>query len=160
MDKRALLVTAVILLIPVLMLVIWAFQGQSMKDDFAKALSEGVVKEVHRDLQGKEWSPDELATIEVLKVPDSFGTEQAVTRALHARGRIFVSARQYEFQATVRDASTDIVHVFGYRRTDPRHWCWDGFHPDSMQVHLQRQQQRLEEMTKPTSVDGQPQQKH
>jgi hypothetical protein len=29
-----------------------------------------------------------------------------------------------------------------------------------MQVHLQRQQQRLEEMTKQTSVDGQPQQKH
>ena len=152
MDKRALIVTAVILLVPVLMLVIWAFQGQSMEDDFAKALRGGAVKGVHRDLQGKEWSSDELATIEVVKVPNSFGKEQAVTRALHSRGRIFVSARLYEFQATVRDAATDIVHVFGYRRVDPQHWCWEGFHPDSMQVHLQRQQQRLEDMTKQTSV--------
>ena len=148
MDKRVLIVVGLILLIPIVLLGIWAFQGRSMEGDFADALRTGAVKGVHRDLQGKQWSPEELATIEVLKVPAGAGRERALTRTIHSRGRILVSSNLYEYQGTVRDSATDIIHVFGYRRSEPRHWCWEQFHPDSMQIHLQHRTEQLEEMKK------------
>ncbi len=146
MDKRVLMVVGVILLMPMVLLGIWAVQGHSMEGDFAESLRTGAVKGVQRDLLDKQWSPAELATIEVLKVPAGAGKERAIARSLHARSRIFVSAIMYEYQASVCDNTTGIVHVFGYRRAEPRHWCWDQFHPDSMQVHLQRRMEQVEDM--------------
>ena len=143
MDKRVLIGVGVILSIPIVLLGIWALQGESMGSDFDAALRSGAVKGVHRDLWNKQWSTDELATIDVLKVPGGIGKERAITRTVHSRGRIFVSQHLYEYQATVRDSATNIIHVFGYRRAEPRHWCWEQIHPDSMPIHLQR---RLEQM--------------
>ncbi|MFW6171699.1 MAG: hypothetical protein ACODAD_14520 [Planctomycetota bacterium] len=142
-DKRALVATGVILLIPLMLLAIWGFQGQAMQSGFAAALRTGAVKSVHGNLQGKQWSAAELATIEVLKIPLASGQERALSRSVHSRGRIFVSPRAYEYQATIRDSATDIVHVFGYRRSEPRHWQWQQIHPESMETHLQRLMSRI-----------------
>ncbi len=149
MDKRIFLALGAVILIPVVLLVVWAIQGKSMEGDFQAALTSGTIDDLHRDLQGKQWSGDELATVEVIKVPAGTGKERAVGQAIHGRGRIVVSPIQYEYQATVRDMTTNIVHVFGFRRSEPRKWCWHGFHPDSMQQQLQRRLEQLEEMKQP-----------
>lgn len=147
MDRRALVVTVVILGIPAVLLVIWTLQGQSMEDDFTQALRSGTVAGVHRDLQNKQWSSHELATVEVLKIPADTGQERAISRAIHSRARIFLPSHLYEYQGTVLDRATDITHVFGYRRREPRHWTWARIHPDSMKAHLQRRMRQLEEQT-------------
>ncbi len=147
MDKRALIVAGVILIIPIVMLVIWAVRGESMQGEFVQALEAGQVRGLHRDLQEKAWSDEELATVEVLEIPASVGREQALSRAMHSRGRIVLSPIQYAYQATIEDKATNLTHVFGFRRDNPRHWCWASFHPDQLQEVIRRRQQELEEMT-------------
>lgn len=146
MNKQALAVAGILIAIPIALLGIWALRGASMEGDFAEALRTGNVHGVPVELSGKQWSSEELATIQVLLVPDSQGRQQALTRSLHARGRIVVSPNRYQYQATVRDGSTQIVHVFGYRRSEPLSWCWDSIHPDSLPLHLQRRMRQVEGM--------------
>ena len=146
MDKRIFIVIGPIVLISAGLLVVWGVQGKSMEGDFREALRAGTIDGVHRDLVGKQWSPEELATIEVIKIAAGAGKERALERAVHARGRIVIASGMYEFQGTIRDNATNIVHLFGYRRSDPRKWCWEGIHPESMPQHLQRRMQQLEEM--------------
>ena len=146
MDKRALIAVGIILLLPIVLVGIWAVQGESMEGSFADALRRGDVHGVHRDLRGKQWSPEELRTISVVKVPGGYGRERAIARSIHSRGRIFVSKKLYAYQGTVRDDATGIIHVFGYRRSNPLHWSWEQIHPDSMDIHLERRMGQLEEM--------------
>ena len=138
MDKRALIAAIVILSIPIILLVIWAIQGKSMEEDFIQALRTGTATGLHRDLQNKRWSSAELSAVEVLKIPAGSGRERALVRAVHSHGRVFLSSSRYAYQGTIRDSATDIVHVFGYRRSDPRGWKWERIHPDSMQAHVQQ----------------------
>lgn len=145
MDKRALIVAGAILLIPAILLAIWALQGESMESDFAEALRNGDVAGLHRDLQGKQWTADELATIDVLKIPGGYGRERAIARSIQTRN-IFVSRQLFEYQATIRDDTTGLVHVFGFRRSEPRQWCWDQFHPNSLQAQVKRRLKQVEEM--------------
>ncbi|MFO7904420.1 MAG: hypothetical protein ACQESR_02725 [Planctomycetota bacterium] len=151
MDKRALVATGVILLIPLAALGIWGFQCRAMQSGFAEALRTGAVKSVHRDLQGKQWSAAELATIEVRKIPIAGGRERELSRPIHSRGEIFLSSGAYEYQGTIRDNATDIVHVFGYRRSEPRQWQWQRIHPESMETQMQRRMQQIGRMKQPLS---------
>jgi len=132
MDKRALIVAGVMVAVPVSLLGIWALQGRGMQRDLAQALRSGEVAGLQRDLPGKKWSAAELETIEVLKVPGRAGSERAIARAIHARGRILISPALYAYQGAVRDQATGIVHLFGLRRASPKHWCWVRFHPASV----------------------------
>ena len=106
------------------------------------------VESPHRDLLGKTWSDAELSTVEVIKVVESYGTQRSIERAIHSRGQIVVPAHQFAFQGSVRDGATNIVHVFGYTRTSPSRWCWVTFDAASMQEHLNRRMQQLEDMKK------------
>ncbi len=146
MNMRTIIAVGVILLVPIVLLCVWVWEGASMESDLAESLRSGAVHGMHRDLQAKQWSPEELATIEVLKVPVGAGRERAMVNAVQARGRVFVSAKLYEYQGSVRDNATDIVHIFGYRRSEPHHWTWVQFHPNSLQLQVQRRKQQLDEM--------------
>lgn len=149
MDKRALIATGVILIIPLTILGIWGVQGQAMESRFADALQTGTVGSMHRDLQGKQWSSAELATIEVRKIPRSRGQARALARSVHSRGRIFLSSQAYAYQATIHDRSTDIVHVFGYCRSEPRRWQWQRIHPESMAEQMQRRMEQIGQVREP-----------
>lgn len=153
MDKRRAAVIAVLCAVPLALLVIWAYQGKSMEADFVERLRADDVKALHRDLRGKQWSAEELATVHVMKVPADTGPQRALVRAAHSRGQIVISSIQYAYQGTVRDNTTGIVHVFGYRRSEPKHWCWVSIHPDSMREHLQRRMEELEQMEKRARSD-------
>ena len=145
MNRKAWAAIGLIPLMMAVLVAIWTFQGASMHDVFVQALRSGNIAGPHRDLQGKQWTEEELSTAEVLKLPGDFGVERAWTREIHTRGRDVISRLQYEYQGTVRDSQTGIVHVFGFRRQTPRRWCWAAIHPSSLQQHVQ---QRLEQAEK------------
>jgi len=129
------------MLIPVL---VWSLQGSAMHDDFVQSLRSGSAS-LPVDLRGKKWTEAELATVEVLKLPSSVGREQALSRGLHDRGRVVVSPLQFEYQGTVTDEATGIVHVFGYARKGTAGWRWVSVHPSSVERHIERRVQQLEE---------------
>jgi len=130
-------------LIPV---VVWQFQGAGMHSDFVQALRTGNVGGLPVNLQGKRWSEQEFAQIEVLAVPDSAGSERAISTELYSRGRVLLASHQYAYQGTIQDASTGIIHVFGYQRRERRGWRWVTIHPSSHKLHIQRRQEQLDEM--------------
>lgn len=148
MNRKAWAAIGLLALIMAVTVVIWTVQGVSMRDDFVAALRSGNVATLHRDLIGKQWTEEELSTAEVIKLPDDTGVERAWTREMHLRGRDVISRLQFEYQGTVRDNQTGIIHVFGFQRRAPRHWCWAAIHPSSHRQHLERQMEELEKMRK------------
>ena len=104
-------------------------------------------------MRGKQWTEEELATIEVLKVPAGSGREQSLSRAAHDRGRLVVSSQQYAYQATVTDQTTGIIHVFGYTRREPPTWQWASIHPSSAKLHIEQRAQQLEDAKKQWAAD-------
>ena len=142
-DGKVLVIGILVLalLIPAL---VWSLQGSAMHDDFVRTLRSGTAS-LPVDLRGKKWTAAELATVEVLKLPSSTGREQALSRGLHDRGRVVVSPLQYEYQGTVTDEATGIIHVFGYPRLGPGGWRWVSIHVSSAERHIERRVQQLED---------------
>ncbi len=138
-----LIVVAVLVLLLVIPVLIWSFQGSAMRGDFVEALRQDNAS-LPVDLRGKQWTEQELATAVVLKLPGGSGRERALSRGLHDRGRFVISPIQY--QGTVTDETTGIVHVFGYPRKGPPVWHWASIHTSSADLHIQRRAQQLEEM--------------
>ncbi len=128
------------------LLVVWHMRGESMDDNLRDALRQGSIDVLHRDLLGKQWTLSELDSVDVVFIPDGAGTQRALERAVHDRGRIEISSTQYVYQGTVRDESTNMVHLFGYRRADPRKWRWAGIYSESMPLQLERRLKQVEEM--------------
>jgi hypothetical protein len=152
-DRRWLAIIGVLVLAVVIPAVVWHFQGAGMRSAFVEALRTGDVGGLPIDLQGKRWSEQELARVEVIKVPDGSGTERAVSQQIHDRGRLVLPSNRYEYQGTIQDVSTGILHVFGYQRQEPRGWRWFSIHPSSIKRHLERVQERVDELkrkAKPT----------
>jgi len=150
MPKWAVLaILAVAVLIPV---VFWSISGAAREDGFVDALRAG---EIHLpvDIRGKQWTEQELATAEVIALPGSTGREQALGRSIHDRGRLVISPRQFEFQGTITDAETGIVHVFGFPRKPPHRWRHETIHPSSIQKHIDRRVEQLEEMKRQYRTD-------
>lgn len=152
-DRKALVIVGVLALAFLIPVVVWQFQGAGMRSDLVQALRTGNVGGLPVDLQGKRWSEQELAQVEVLAVPDSAGTERAISREIYERGRVVVSSHRYAYQGTIADANTGILHVFGFQRRQPRVWRWVTIHPSSHKLHIERRQEQLDEMlrkAKPT----------
>ncbi len=145
-DGRALAIVGVLLLAFLIPVAVWQFRGAGMRSDFVEALRAGNVGGLPIDLQGKRWSEQELAEVEVLAVPDSAGTQRAISTELYSRGRVLLPSHQYEYQGTIQDASTGILHVFGYQRRQRRGWRWFTIHPSSHKLHIERRQEQLDEM--------------
>ena len=145
-DRRSLAIIGVLVLAFLIPVAVWQFQGAGMRSDFVQALRTGDVGGLPVDLQGKRWSEQELAQVEVLAVPDSAGTQRAISREIYERGRVLVSSHQYAYQGTIVDASTGILHVFGFQRRQPRVWRWVTIHPSSFKLHIERRQEQLDEM--------------
>jgi hypothetical protein len=135
-----------VVLISVGLILVWKVQGMSMRSDFVRALRTGDIHGPHRDLVGKTWSDEELATAEVLKVPEHGNVERSLERSIHALGRVVVPSQRYGYQGSVRDASTGSVHVFGRTRTAPHRWCWYGISLSDIPQHLERRMRQVEEM--------------
>ncbi|MBN1394749.1 MAG: hypothetical protein JW959_06970 [Pirellulales bacterium] len=146
MNRKAWAAIGIIPLTMAVIFAIWTFQGANMHDDFVRALRSGDVAGPHRDLVGKQWTEEELATAEVLRLPGNSGRQRALTRDLHTRGRDVISGLQYEYQGTVRDNQTGIIHVFGLRRQTPQQWCWAAIHPSSLQEHLRQRMEQVEKL--------------
>ena len=145
-DRKALAIVGVLVLAVLIPAAVWQFQGAGMRSDFGQALRSGNVGGLPVDLQGKRWSEQELAQVEVLAVPDNAGTERAISREIYERGRVLVSSHQYAYQGTITDTSTGILHVFGFHRREPRAWRWVTIHPSSHKLHIERRQEQLDEM--------------
>lgn len=145
-TRNGLLACALMLAVMVGVWAFWQFQSRSLRDDFIRALQSGQAAESSVELRDKVWSASELATVEVLKVPASAGREQALLRSIHSRGRIVLPAHQYQYQATVRDEGTNLVHLFGRSRAGQARWRWVGIHPDSLPEHVRTRAQQLEEL--------------
>ena len=124
---------------------LWSFQGSAMRDDFVEALRRGDAS-LPVDLRDKQWTEQELADAVVLKLPGGSGRERALSREMHDRGRFVISPLQYQYQGTVTDETTGIVHVFGYPRKGPPAWRWASIHTSSRDLHIKRREQQLEEM--------------
>ncbi len=123
--------------------VAWKIQGWGMRGDFIQALRAGKIVAVHRDLQGKTWTAEELATATVLKVPPGTGRRRAIIRTVHEGGRVMVPRDRFACQGTILDSTTGIVHVFGYTRDAPHRWCWEAMEPGTLGPQLE---QRLEQL--------------
>jgi len=152
-DRKALVIVGVLALAFLIPVVVWQFQGAGMRSDLVQTLRTGKVGGLPVDLQGKRWSEQELAQVEVVAVPESAGTERAISREIYERGRVLVSSHQYAYQGTIADADTGILHVFGFQRRQPRVWRWVTIHPSSHKLHIERRQEQLDEMSckaKPT----------
>ena len=123
-------------------LVSWKLLAFRMSGDFADALRNGSVSDsLPLDLRGKVWTDAELATVEVIRLSQGSGKEQAIQRQIHTGGGHTLSPRQYSYQATITDLSTGYRHIFGHWRTKGRGWCYAELHPDSAR---QRVQQRID----------------
>jgi hypothetical protein len=152
-DRRWLAIVGVLVLAVLVPVVVWHFQGAGMRSAFVEALRTGDVGGLPIDLQGKEWSEQELAGAEVIKAPDGSNTERAISQRIHDRGRLFLPSNRYEYQGTIEDGRTGILHVFGYQREEPRRWRWLSIHPSSIKRHIERVQERVDELkrrAKPT----------
>jgi hypothetical protein len=144
-DLKPLLAVGVVVLVGAGVVVTWKLQGWGMRDDFVEALRTGQIEAVHRDLQGKTWTDEELATVTVLTVPRKATRQRAIIRTVHEGGRLVVPRDRFAYQGTIRDATTGVVHVFGYTRAAPHRWCWEGMDPDTLGPQLE---QRLEQLKK------------
>ena len=145
-DRKSLAIVSVLVLAVLIPVAVWQFQGAGMRSDFVQALRAGNVGGLPVDLQGKRWSEQELAQVEVLAVPDSAGTQRAISTEVYSRGRVLLASHRYEYQGTIQDASTGILHVFGYQRRERRGWRWVTIHPSSHKLHIERRQEQLDEM--------------
>jgi hypothetical protein len=152
-DRKLLLVGAILVLACLTPVVIWQFQGTGMRSDFIQSLRNGGVRALPLELQQKVWTEQELSQAEVLRVPESYGTQRAISRGIHDRGRLVVSSHQFEYQGTIQDDSTKIVHVFGLQRREPRTWRWVTIHPSSLRLHIERRQEQLEELNRKVQPD-------
>ena len=117
-----------------------------MRKDLVLSLRAGTVRTLHRDLQDKVWSEEELADADVLRVPGGAGVQRGITRQVQSGGRIVLSPVQYAYQGTVPDRDTGIVHVLGYQTGEPEGWRWVMIHPSSLERQVQRRVEQLEEM--------------
>lgn len=144
LDRRIIIV-AVLLLAVVAPAIVWSLQGSAMESGFVDALRAGEVN-LPIDLREKQWTSKELSGAVVIKLPESSGREQALGRELNDRGRIVISPIQFQFQGTVTDDDTGIIHVFGYPRNGSPKWRWVSIHVSSINEHIQRRVQQLEEM--------------
>jgi hypothetical protein len=119
-----------------------------MRSDFIQSLRNGSVGALPLELQQKVWTEQELSAAQVLRVPESYGPQRAISRGIHDRGRLVVSPQQFEYQGTIQDESTKIVHVFGFQRREPQAWRWVTIHPSSLRLHIQRRQGQLDELNR------------
>lgn len=119
----------------------WRIQGASRVDDFVDAMRNGEVQISQVHLRDKVWTDEELATVEVLRLPDSFSKEQSLSRAVHLGSGYTISRHMYSYQATMTDLETGNVHLFGFPRNGPQVWRWESIHPDSMRENLERMQE-------------------
>ena len=62
------------------------------------------------------------------------------------RGGVVISSFGYSYQGTIRNSNTGILHAFGYPREEPKRWRWVSIHPSSLDLHIQRALQELEQM--------------
>ncbi len=152
-DRKLLVVGAFLLLVCLAPVVVWQFQGAGMRSDFVAALRNGNVGAMPLELQQKVWTERELSQAEVLRVPDNSGTQRAISRGIHDRGRLTVRSHQFEYQGTIRDESTGILHVFGFQRREPRTWRWVTIHPSSLQLHIERRQEQLDDLKRSVRPD-------
>ena len=126
----------------------WQLLAFRMSGDFVDALRNGSVNDtLPLDLHGKTWTEAELGTVEVIRLSQGAGKEQALQRHIHTGGGHTLSPRLYAYQATITDAATGYKHVFGYHRAEGRGWCYAELHRDSAR---QRVQQRLDTGEWPT----------
>jgi hypothetical protein len=144
--RNGLVACGIIAAVMIGMLIYWQLRSDGMRDSFVQALQSGTATETCLELRDKTWSDDELAAADVVLVPESAGREQAILRTLHSRGRIVLAPRQFQYQGTIRDASTGRIHVFGFPRREPRKWRWTGLHPDSLAEHIQQRAEQLERL--------------
>ena len=142
-DWKPLTAIGVVLLVMAGLVAVWSLQGWSMKRSFVESLRSGRAAESSYELRGKTWTEEEIATVAVMALPSDTGTQRGIARSLHTRGRNVISGLEYSYQATVQDAQTGVIHVFGYRRRDPQRWQWVTIHPSSMEAHLERRMEQL-----------------
>ena len=152
-DRKFLLIGAILVLACLTPVVIWQFQGAGMRSDFIQSLRNGSVRALPVELQGKVWTEQELSEAEVVRVPESYGTQRALSRGIHDRGRLVVSPHQFEYQGTIQDDGTKIVHVFGFQRREPQTWRWVTIHPSSLRLHIQRRQEQLDRLDRNVHPD-------
>ena len=132
-----LLILGILLALPV---IFWRARAVGKDNELAEVLRQWEIPNPHRDLQGKTWTEEELATIEVVALAGGFGREQAISRSIQNRDAL-IPAQQYEFQGIVTDFATGRKHVFGKRRSEPRRWVWVTMHPDSTREMIEQLRQ-------------------
>jgi len=145
-DPKLLVVGAILVLVCFTPVLIWNLQGTGMRSDFIQSLRNGSIGALPLELHQKAWTDQELSHAEVLRVPESFGTQRALSRGIHDRGRLVVPSHQYEYQGTIKDERTNIVHVFGFQRREPQAWRWVTIHPSSLRLHIERRQSQVDEL--------------
>jgi len=119
----------------------WQISAYRMAKDFSRQLRAGRVEGLPIDLRDKVWTKEELSTVEVLTLDDSYGPQRSLERLAHTRGGYTISPSHYSHQAVLTDTSTGIRHVFGHRRAEPGGWRYATVHPDSAQRHIEQRGQ-------------------
>lgn len=119
----------------------WRLQGAGMKGSFIKAMKNGEVHMTMVNMVDKVWTEDEYKTVKVLRLPDSYGVEQAWSREIHMGGRYTIGRALYSCQGQITDLETGMIHMFGYTKSRPHRWLHQGFHPDSAAEMLERLQE-------------------
>jgi len=137
LERRHVAVVGVLVGTSAALIAVWSAQAWRMKGGFVHALEAGEVQGYPLWLSAKQWTPADLATARVLKLPNNYGKEQALEQLLYTRGDDAVSNIQFAFQGTVVDTATGIRYTFGYTRRAPHLWRWQGVHPDSMDRYLE-----------------------
>jgi len=135
------------------LLAVWKIQATHMAGNFAETVRSGQLDGLPIDLRGKTWTEEEIATVEVIKLDDSWGRERSIERSIHMRDAM-ASRAQYAYQAVMTDLDTGIRHVFGYSRRSPQRWLHVTIHRDSMEQHIQRRMQQQQEGYEIPPVQG------
>ena len=107
----------------------WRIAAHRMAKDFTWELRAGQVEGLPIGLRDKVWTEEELSTVEVLTLDDSYGPQRSLERFAHTRGGYTISPSQYSHQAEVMDSSTGIRYIFGHRRAEPGGWRYVTIHP-------------------------------
>ncbi|HUW62485.1 MAG TPA: hypothetical protein VMZ06_15880 [Candidatus Bathyarchaeia archaeon] len=124
---------------------VWEAQAYSMKREFTRVMLGAGVENTPLLMQDKVWTERELRGVRVVRVPRSYGKEQALIRAAHKRGSGIITNERYSYQAVLTDSATGIKHVYGRLRNRPGVWVYDTIHPDSAVVYIDQRDEAIRE---------------
>ncbi|MFC1736174.1 hypothetical protein ACFL1X_08655 [Candidatus Hydrogenedentota bacterium] len=113
-------------------------------EELAEVLRNGEIQNLHRDLQGKVWTEEELAAIEVTALAADSMRPGGIAQTVQNRNAM-IPGSQYAFEAVITDSATGKKHVFGKSRKGPGRWTWITIHIDSTREMVEKLQREQEE---------------